>query len=133
AGGVVLNVDPDNFRGNHERALLSSRAVAPHDVALSVWTEISCRGIIEPSRFLERSHFSAAEIAAALKRLSDHGEILLSENLCAKMVLWRELRARVADMVDVARKNKPERRGLEVNEIRAQLTSVSHAAFDPLI
>src|SRR5438477_2858395 len=87
AGGVVFNVDSRDFRSSQERALLATRTVAPDDVALAVWTEIARTGLIEPARLLERSRFNAAEIAAALRRLGEHGEIFLADNVGAKMVV----------------------------------------------
>src|SRR5205085_4021943 len=83
AGGVVFNIDsnPKDFRRTPEVTRLATRAVAPADVDLTVWTEFGRTGVIEPSRLLERSHFSAAEIATALQRLSHHGEIFLSDNV----------------------------------------------------
>jgi selenocysteine-specific elongation factor len=133
AGGVVFNVDSTDFQSSQERALLASRAVAPRDVDLAVWTEIAHKGMLEPSRLLERSHFSAGEIARALQRLRDHGEIFLGDNVGAKMLLWRELRERAAGLIDSSHRTHPERRGLERNELRAQLNSVSPAVFDALI
>ena len=133
AGGVVLNVDCNSFRRSHERELLASRAVAPDDVGLAVWTEISCQRIIQPSQFLERSRFGAAEISACLKRLSEHGEIFLSDKVGAKMVVWRELRARAAELINAHHKRHPERRGLELNDLRIGLKSPSPEVFDALI
>jgi selenocysteine-specific elongation factor len=133
AGGVVLNIDSMDFRSNQERALVASRAIAPHDVDLAVWTEIAYRGLVEPSRLLERSHFTAGEVATALQRLSDHGEIFLHDDVSAKMLVWRELRERAAQLIDKAHKTHPERRGLELNELRAEFNSVSAAVFDALI
>src|SRR5947207_2154817 len=133
AGGVVFNVDSRDFRSSQERALLATRTVAPDDVALAVWTEIARTGLIEPARLLERSRFNAAEIAEALRRLGEHGEIFLADNVGAKMVVWRDLRKRAATVVDTAHRAHPERRGLELTQLRAELNSLSPAAFDALI
>jgi selenocysteine-specific elongation factor len=133
AGGVVINVDPIDSRSRKERALLASRAVAPDDVALAVWTEISAKDFIEPAHLLERSNFNGIEITRALERLAEHGEIFLSENVGAKMLLWRELRQRAAQFIDAAHKAHPERRGLELNDLRNELSSISPAVFDALI
>jgi hypothetical protein len=135
AGGLVFNVDsdPKDFRRSQESTRLASRAVAPSDVDLAVWTEIARSGLIEPSRLLERSHFSAAEIATALGRLCDHGEIFLCDNVGAKMLVWLELRERAARFIDMAHRTHPERRGLELSELRNELTSISPAVFDALM
>ncbi|MBV9618224.1 MAG: selenocysteine-specific translation elongation factor [Verrucomicrobia bacterium] len=133
AGGVVFDVDSKTFRSSQERGLVASRAVAPNDVALAVWTEIARTGLFDPSRLLDRSIFSAAQIASALQRLSDHGEIFLSENVGAKMLVWRELRDRAGEIVDAAHKAHPELRGLELNDLRAALNSLPNEVFDALI
>ncbi|HEV3243504.1 MAG TPA: selenocysteine-specific translation elongation factor [Chthoniobacterales bacterium] len=135
AGGVVFNVDsnPKDFRQTQESTRLASRAIAPGDIDLAVWTEFARSGVIEPSRLLERSHFSAAEIATALRRLCDHGEIFLSDNVGAKMLVWLDLRERTARIIDTAHRTHPERRGLELSELRAELTSISPAVFDALM
>jgi selenocysteine-specific elongation factor len=131
AGGLVLNLD--GCRSGQERALLASRAVAPDDVALAVWTEIARGHIADPSRFLESSRFSAADIASALNRLADHGEIFLTDNVVAKMLVWSELRERAAGVIDAAHKKQPERRGLELSELRAELKTTSPAIVDALV
>ena len=112
---------------------MASRAVAPEDVALTVWTEIARGHMTDPSRFLECSRFSAADIAAALKTLADHGEIFLTDNVVAKMLVWRELRERAAALIDAAHKKHPERRGLELNALRSELKTILPTIFDALI
>ena len=131
AGGIVFNVE--DSRSNQERALLATRAVAPDDVALAVWTEIARTGLIDPSRTLERSRFSAAEIISALLRLAEHGEIFLTENVGAKMLVWLDLSKRAAQLIDEAHKAHPERRGLELTDLRAEFNSLSPEVFEALI
>jgi len=135
AGGLVFNVDsnPKDFRRTQEITRLATRAVAPRDLDLAVWTEIARTGVIEPARLLERSHFSAAEIATAMQRLRDHGEIFLSDNVGAKMLVWLDLRERAARIIDTAHRAHPERRGLELGDLRGELNSISPAVFDALI
>src|SRR2546423_2727533 len=134
AGGIVFDLDAQQHsRSAKERELLASRAIAPDDVALAVWTEISTREIVEPSRVLERSHFSAAEVERALRRLSEHGEIFLQDKVAATMLVWHALRERAASAIDAAHKTHPERRGLELNALRAQLSCHPPAVFDALI
>ena len=131
AGGIVFNIE--ELKSSQERALLASRAVAPDDVALAVWTEIARTGLIDPLRILERSRFSTAEVTAALQRLAEHGEIFLSDNVGAKMLVWLDLRKRIAELVDAAHKAHPERRGLELSDLRAEFNSFSPEVFDALI
>ena len=133
AGGVVLNVDSTAFRSAQHRGLLGSRAVAPNDVDLAIWTEIARGEVLEPSRLLDHSHFSAQEIATALQKLSAHGEIFLSDNIAVKMTVWREMREHAAKLIDSDHKEHPERRGLELNVLRSQMGSLSVAVLDALI
>ncbi len=133
AGGVVFNVDSTDFRSSRERALLATRAVAPNDVHLAVWIEIARGDVIQASCLLERSHFSAGEIAKALQGLCNHGEIFLHDDVAAKMLVWRELREGAAEIIDNAHRTHPERRGLELNELRAELNWFSPAVFDALV
>jgi selenocysteine-specific elongation factor len=130
-GGLVFNLG--DARSNQERTLLASRAVAPDDVALAVWTEIARGSFIEPSRLLDRSRFSASEIAAALQRLAQHGEIFLTDKVCAKMLVWRDLQERAVGFIDAMHKKHPEHRGVELNDLRAKLAPIGPAAFDALI
>ncbi|HST30806.1 MAG TPA: selenocysteine-specific translation elongation factor [Chthoniobacterales bacterium] len=131
AGGPVITLE--DCSSKQGRALLASRAVAPEDIALAVWTEIASGDLLQPSRLLERSRFSSREIAAALQRLAEHGEIFLTDNVAAKMLAWRGLRDRVAGFIDAAHKAHPEQRGLELNDLRAELKSISSTVFDALI
>lgn len=133
AGGVVFNNDGHDFRSKEERALLATRAVAPDDVALAVWTEIARTGLIKPAQLLERSRFSGAEIAASLKKLSEHGEIFLTESVGAKMLVWMGLRQRAIDLIENAHKTHPERRGVEINDLRAEFGSLSPDVFQELV
>jgi selenocysteine-specific elongation factor len=133
AGGIVFNVDPTTFTPNHEHAILASRAAAPDDVDLAVWTGIAAAGMIEPSRFLDRSRFSAREIGAALQRLARHGEIFLGESVAAQMLVWREVSERAAGFIQNNHRTHPERRGLELSELRSELSSLAPAVFDALI
>ncbi len=131
AGGVIFHLE--DIRSPQERALLASRAVAPGDVDLAVWTEIARGEVLQPSRLLERSRFSSGEIATALARLAHHGEIFLTDTVAAKMLVWRVLRERAAQFIDTAHKTHPERRGLELNDLRAALDAISPTVFDALI
>jgi len=68
-----------------------------------------------------------------LRRLYDHGEIFLCENVGAKMLVWLDLRERAARLIDAGHRTHPERRGLELSELRAALNSISPTVFDTLM
>ena len=135
AGGVVLNPDsnPTDFRSPEQRALVAARAANPDDVDLAVWTEIARAGIVQISHLLQRSSFSAAEIATVLQRLWDHGDLFLHGDVAGKALVWRELRERATNLIDAAHRANPERRGLELTDLRAELSSILPAVFDALM
>ncbi len=135
AGGVVLNPDsnPTDFRSPEQRALVAARAANPDDVDLAVWTEIARSGIVQTSHLLERSRFGTAEIATVLQRLRDHGDVFLHGDVAGKMLVWRELQKHAANLIDAAHRANPERRGLELTDLRAELSSILPATFDALM
>src|SRR6266480_930926 len=90
-------------------------------------------GIVQVSHLLQGSRFSAAEIAAVLQRLSEHGDIFLKGDVAGKALVWRSLRDRAAKLIDAAHKANPERPGLELTVLRAELNSIVPAAFDALM
>jgi selenocysteine-specific elongation factor len=49
------------------------------------------------------------------------------------MLVWLDLRERAARIIHTAHRTHPERRGLELSELRAELNSISPAVFDALI
>jgi selenocysteine-specific elongation factor len=68
-----------------------------------------------------------------LLRLAEHNEIFLTENVGAKMLLWLEFHTRAGQLIDAAHKTHPERRGMELNELRTEFGSLPPAVFDELI
>src|SRR5262249_49712953 len=133
AGGVILNVDPKPNESPEHRALVAARAANPDDVDLTVWSELARAGLVQTSKLLQRSRFSAAEIQNVLQRLNKHGDIFLHGDIAAKMLTWRELRDRATNLIDAAHKANPERRGLELNDLRAQLNTLSSEVSDAMI
>src|SRR5437763_16961619 len=49
------------------------------------------------------------------------------------MLVWLDLRERAARLIDAAHRTHPAHRGLELSELRAELTSISPAVFDALM
>ena len=133
AGGVVLNVDLTPNESPEQQALVAARAANPDDADLAVWIELARAGIVQVSKLLRRSRFSVAEVEAVLQRLNKHGDIFLQDDVAAKMLTWHELRERAANVIDAAHKAHPERRGLELNDLRTQLSALSSDVFDSLI
>ena len=135
AGGTVLdpNADRSNFQSAGQKQLLKQRASAPHDVDLCLESELLRSGVAERKTLLRKSHFSQGEIASALLRLQDRGAIVLRSEIAAAAGKWRELVHRANELIDMAHKEHPEKRGLELTELRAALSDQSPDAFDALI
>jgi selenocysteine-specific elongation factor len=135
AGGVILDVDSprDHFRSSAQTALFTARASAHDDIDLYIKTEIARRGATAPSQLLQRSRFSAADVAEALQRLHERREIFLDGEIAADADAWRELRERGIHLIDAAHGAHPERAGLELNELRSALSEQSSEVIDALI
>ena len=135
AGGVVLAVDckREDFRWASSAALLRARAAAEHDVDLYARAEVAGHGEVVSSQILSRSRFSCSEIAQALRRLEERGEIFLAGNIAADAVVWRVLRERAVRLIDAAHAAAPERVGLELNELKSELSGHSAELVDALI
>jgi len=133
AGGIVVDVSPEGFGSAAHRDLLACRAVAPHDVALALWTEIAGDRVLAVSGLLERARFSSNEIAEAVERLYAKGAIFLYENVIASARTWLELRKRAAELIDAAHRAHRERSGLELSELRANSGLEREEVFDALV
>jgi selenocysteine-specific elongation factor len=133
AGGIVL--DPDGGDGSREAQVrsLSMRAIAPDDVDVGVRSEVALRGFVRRKTFLTKSSFSAGEIAEALTRLKLGGEIVLCGEIAADRELWQQLRKRAIAFIDQAHRRNPERRALDLNEVRAALGEQQQDVFEALI
>jgi len=133
AGGVVLAPDGTGFRDAHDLNLLAMRATAPDDIDLCVRSEIARHGFAPRKTLLARSHFSAGEIAEALKRLQRENKVVLLEEIAADDALWRTLRNQAIAFIDNAHKQNPERPGLDLSELRSVLRDHPQNIFEALI
>jgi len=133
AGGIVLDPESTGFRDGRDLKLLSMRATAPNDIDLCVRSEIARRGFAPRKTLLNKSHFSAGEISEALIRLQRNNEIVLLEKIAADREFWQTLRNQTIALVDNAHKQKPERPGLNLNELRSVLRDQPENVFEALI
>jgi selenocysteine-specific elongation factor len=133
AGGIVLDPDGASVRGASQLKLLSMRAIAADDVDLWVRSEIALRGFIPRTTVLNKSHFSAREIAGAVMRLQRDNEIVLCEEVAADCEFWQKLRNRAIELIDNAHKENPERLGLDLNELRIALRDQPQNVFEAVI
>ena len=134
-GGTVLEPDANraNFRSAAQIQLLKERTTAPDDVNLCVRSQLGRDGFAESKTLLVRSNFAADEIGGALSRLRDHGEIVLAGDIAAHASYWHDLIKRAAGFIDRVHENNPERRGVDVSELRTELKIQSQKLFTAVI
>jgi selenocysteine-specific elongation factor len=135
AGGTVL--DPDADRANLRSAtliqFLKARASAPHEVDGCIRSQLQRDGYAESKTLLVKSNFGADEISEALSRLSHEGEIVLASDIAAEASYWHDLINRAAGLIDRAHEQNPERRGVDVSELRTDLETKSDKLFSAAI
>jgi selenocysteine-specific elongation factor len=133
-GGAVLNPDGGEWRNLRELATTSwtSRAAKRHVVDVCIRSEVETRGFVQAKTLLSRSYFSAAEVARGVTRLAENGAVISRGGIVASAKKWRELCDRAATLIDEAHRKNPERRGLEVTDLRGAFGSGS-AVFEGLV
>ena len=135
AGGVVLDVDCDrqNFRNAGQTELLRTRAAAIDEVDVCIQSQLTRDGFAQTNTLLVTSHFSADEIANALSRSQNAGEIVLRGKIAANPAYWRDLVARASALIDRAHEKHPEQRGLDFTELRVELNIESDELFAAVV
>jgi selenocysteine-specific elongation factor len=135
AGGTVLDPDahPANFRSAAHIGLLRERVTAPHDVDVCVRSQLKRDAFAESKTLLVKSNFGADEIDEALSRLSQHGEIVLADDIVADASYWHDLVNSAARIIDRTHEQNPQRRGVGVSELRAELEIKSDKLFSAVI
>ncbi len=135
AGGVVLDVDGkrDNFRNAAQAQLLRARAVAPNDVDLYIGSQLARDSFAETGSLLIKSNFSADQIVDALTRLERDGQIVLRGEIAANAAHGRNLVARATALINRQHEKHPEKRGLDLTKLRAELNIGSDKLFSSLV
>ena len=135
AGGTVLDPDADraNFRFPAQIQFLRARATAPHDVNVCIRSQLQRDQWTDSKTLLVRSNFSVDEISEALSRLSHDGEVVLAGDIVASASYWQNLANRAAALIDRAHEKNPERRGVDLSELRAALEIDSDKIFSAVI
>jgi selenocysteine-specific elongation factor len=135
AGGTVLDPDADraNFRSPAQIQFLRARTTAPRDVDVCIRSELQRDQCTDSKALLVKSTFSADEISEALSRLSHDGEIVLAGDIIASASYWHNLIIRVATLIDRAHEKNPERRGVDLSELRRDLEIESDKLFNAVI
>jgi selenocysteine-specific elongation factor len=135
AGGTVLDpdADPANFRSAAQIGLLKERVTAPDDVDVCVRSQLKRDAFAECKTLLVKSNFGADEICEALSRLSQCGEVVLVDDIVTDASYWHDLINSAARIIDRAHEQNPERRGVDVLELRAELEIQSDKLFSAVI
>jgi selenocysteine-specific elongation factor len=135
AGGAVLDpdADPANFRSAAQIQFLRTRALSPHDIDVCIRSQLQRDGCAESKTLLVKSNFGGDEISEALSRLSHEGEVVLAGDIVAGASYWHDLINRAATLIDQAHKKSPERRGVELSELRTNLETESDKLFNAVI
>jgi selenocysteine-specific elongation factor len=134
-GGIVLDsdADPANFRSAAHIRLLKERVTAPYDVDTSVRSQLKRDAFAESKTLLIKSNFDADEIHEALSRLSQHGEVVLVDDIAADASYWHELIDSAGRIIDRVHEQNPERRGIDISQLRAELEIQSDKLFNAVI
>jgi selenocysteine-specific elongation factor len=135
AGGIVLDPDADSasFRSAAHIRLLRERVTAPNDVDACVRSQLKRDAFAESKTLLLKSNFGAPEIHEALSRLGQQGEVVLSGDIAADASYWHHVINSAARIIDRAHEKNPERRGVNVSELRAELEMQSDKLFSAVI
>jgi selenocysteine-specific elongation factor len=135
AGGTVLDPDADraNFRSPAQIQFLRACATAPHDIDVCIRSQLQRDQCTDSKTLLVKSNFGDDEISKALSRLSHDGEIILAGDIAASASYWHNLINRAATLIDRAHQENPERRGLDLLELRADLKTESDKLFNAVI
>jgi selenocysteine-specific elongation factor len=113
AGGMMVNADGDY------KSFTSSAA---WDLVDSfVRFTIARRGFAQRENLLSKSRFSADEISEALMRLQRDNEIILCQHIAADREFWQRLLAQAVGLIDEAHRQRPDRAGIGLNDLRSAL------------
>ncbi len=125
AGGMVLaeHAGRRNFRGVARRDFLGSCASGINDAAGAASAHLRYSGFVRRSELLVRSHFSAAELGAAVDLLIQQGKAVAVGGLIADAQKWAALRESAVVAIEAFHQTHPERAGLALSELRLALGS----------
>ena len=124
AGGVVL--DPNGGK-------LDQSIEALAEVDRCVLADVGRHEFAEKKTILTKSHFSADEIAEALRRLECRNEIVVRGEIAATNQFWQRLRSAATALIHNSHKRNPDRAGLDLNEMRTALGNHREDVFNALI
>jgi selenocysteine-specific elongation factor len=135
AGGTVLDPDANgaNFRSARQIEFLRARATNPRDIDVCIRSQLKRDLFVESKMLLLKSNFSDEEIHTALNRLRQQGVIVLTGDIAADASHWHDLLRKAASVIDRRHKQNPERRGVELSDLRAELRIQSDKLFNAVV
>ena len=135
AGGVVLDSDAEGtkFRSSAERQFLLERAAAPDDLATLLRTQLRRDRAGRPAELLAKANFSREEIATALSRLTDEGEVFARGGIVVDGPWWQQLRERAMETINAEHEAHPEHLGLDLGQFRMAIAPNNPELSDALI
>ena len=137
AGGRVLDADasPVSFHTEDNVKYLGTRAGAPDDVQSYVISQVVRDGAARPSELLRKSHFSEADISAAVSRLIAQGVLGSVAGYIFHPAKWNAICQHAAAAVNDFHRVHPEHMGVSLNDLRTILEGALPAddLFDAVI
>jgi selenocysteine-specific elongation factor len=106
---------------------------APYDIDVCVRSQLQRDAFAESKTLLVKSNFGADEINEVLSRLSQHGEIVLADDIVVDASYWDHLIDSAARIIDRIHEQNPERRGVDLSTLRAELEIQSDKLFNAVI
>jgi len=135
AGGVVLNPDASRtrFRSTAERTFLETRAAAPNDILTLLRSQLQRDRVVRRGMLLLKSNFAQEEIVAGVEHLARGKEAFVHGAIVADAAWWQTLRQRAIAAIDGEHTAHPERLGIDVIRLRADLVIDNPEVGDALV
>jgi selenocysteine-specific elongation factor len=135
AGGRVLDSEAKrrNWANPAQRQLLASRAEDPASLKRAVETQLERDRFVACATLLMKSHWSAAEIAAAIDELRRERKLVLAGKHVAQTQAWNAARQSIIDQVDAHHRAHPEQLGLALDRLRATVDPSLREVFDLIL
>jgi selenocysteine-specific elongation factor len=123
AGGVILDPAAHRRRTHapERRAFLEERTQGLERAEFFVRSQLARDGVARRTRLLDRSRFSATEIAEAVDQLAGKKRLVPVGEFLADAAWWDRLQQRAGAAIDAWHRAHPEQPGLPLSELRAAL------------
>ena len=137
-GATVLDPHPTRrqFRSEQRQAFLLSRAETPHDLATLLRTHLERDHFLPATALTQSLPFSAAEIKAALKKLTKGNEVIArGEKHLAHAGYWKDLVKKSSKVVQDYHASHPDHVGMATELLKKHLGNATAIAglFDALL